>query len=135
MQEYLKEYEKWLNDSYISDEDKNILKNMSEEEKMDSFYTSLTFGTGGIRGKIGLGTNRMNIYLIRKVTQGIANYLLDNYEEKAKKQGVVIAYDPRNMSKEFACNTAKVFIANGIKAYIFDGVRTKNWVSNSSTWF
>lgn len=124
MQEYLKEYEKWLNDSYISDEDKNILKNMSEEEKMDSFYTSLTFGTGGIRGKIGLGTNRMNIYLIRKVTQGIANYLLDNYEEKAKKQGVVIAYDPRNMSKEFACNTAKVFIANGIKAYIFDGVRT-----------
>lgn len=124
MQEYLKEYEKWLNDSYISDEDKNILKNMSEEEKMDSFYTSLTFGTGGIRGKIGLGTNRMNIYLIRKVTQGIANYLLDNYEEKAKKQGVVIAYDPRNMSKDFACNTAKVFIANGIKAYIFDGVRT-----------
>lgn len=124
MQEYLKEYEKWLNDSYISDEDKNILKNMSEEEKMDSFYTSLTFGTGGIRGKIGLGTNRMNIYLIRKVTQGIANYLLDNYEEKAKKQGVVIAYDPRNMSKEFACNTAKVFIANGIKAYIFDDVRT-----------
>lgn len=124
MQEYLKEYEKWLNDSYISDEDKNILKNMSEEEKMDSFYTSLTFGTGGIRGKIGLGTNRMNIYLIRKVTQGIANYLLDNYEEKAKKQGVVIAYDPRNMSKEFACNTAKVFIANGIKAYIFNGVRT-----------
>ena len=124
MQEYLKEYEKWLNDSYISDEDKNILKNMSEEEKMDSFYTSLTFGTGGIRGKIGLGTNRMNIYLIRKVTQGIANYLLSNYEEKAKKQGVVIAYDPRNMSKEFACNTAKVFIANGIKAYIFDGVRT-----------
>lgn len=124
MQEYLKEYEKWLSDSYISDEDKNILKNMSEEEKMDSFYTSLTFGTGGIRGKIGLGTNRMNIYLIRKVTQGIANYLLDNYEEKAKKQGVVIAYDPRNMSKEFACNTAKVFIANGIKAYIFDGVRT-----------
>lgn len=124
MQEYLKEYEKWLSDSYISDEDKNILKNMSEEEKMDSFYTSLTFGTGGIRGKIGLGTNRMNIYLIRKVTQGIANYLLDNYEEKAKKQGVVIAYDPRNMSKEFACNTAKVFISNGIKAYIFDGVRT-----------
>lgn len=124
MQEYLKEYEKWLSDSYISDEDKNILKNMSEEEKMDSFYTSLTFGTGGIRGKIGLGTNRMNIYLIRKVTQGIANYLLDNYEEKAKKQGVVIAYDPRNMSKEFASNTAKVFIANGIKAYIFDGVRT-----------
>lgn len=124
MQEYLKEYEKWLSDSYISDEDKNILKNMSEEEKMDSFYTSLTFGTGGIRGKIGLGTNRMNIYLIRKVTQGIANYLLDNYEEKAKKQGVVIAYDPRNMSKEFACNTAKVFIANGIKAYVFDGVRT-----------
>lgn len=124
MQEYLKEYEKWLSDSYISDEDKNILKNMSEEEKMDSFYTSLTFGTGGIRGKIGLGTNRMNIYLIRKVTQGIANYLLSNYEEKAKKQGVVIAYDPRNMSKEFACNTAKVFIANGIKAYIFDGVRT-----------
>lgn len=124
MQEYLKEYEKWLSDSYISDEDKKILKNMSEEEKMDSFYTSLTFGTGGIRGKIGLGTNRMNIYLIRKVTQGIANYLLDNYEEKAKKQGVVIAYDPRNMSKEFACNTAKVFIANGIKAYIFDGVRT-----------
>lgn len=124
MQEYLKEYEKWLSDSYISDEDKNILKNMSEEEKMDSFYTSLTFGTGGIRGKIGLGTNRMNIYLIRKVTQGIANYLLNNYEEKAKKQGVVIAYDPRNMSKEFACNTAKVFIANGIKAYIFDGVRT-----------
>lgn len=124
MQEYLKEYEKWLSDSYISDEDKNILKNMSEEEKMDSFYTSLTFGTGGIRGKIGLGTNRMNIYLIRKVTQGIANYLLDNYEEKSKKQGVVIAYDPRNMSKEFACNTAKVFISNGIKAYIFDGVRT-----------
>lgn len=124
MQEYLKEYEKWLSDSYISDEDKKILKNMSEEEKMDSFYTSLTFGTGGIRGKIGLGTNRMNIYLIRKVTQGIANYLLDNYEEKAKKQGVVIAYDPRNMSKEFACNTAKVFISNGIKAYIFDGVRT-----------
>ena len=79
MQEYLKEYEKWLSDSYISDEDKNILKNMSEEEKMDSFYTSLTFGTGGIRGKIGLGTNRMNIYLIRKVTQGIANYLLSNY--------------------------------------------------------
>ena len=124
MQDYIKEYEKWLKDSYISSEDKNILQKMSEEEKKDSFYTSLTFGTGGIRGKIGLGTNRINIYLIRKVTQGIANYLLTNYEEKAKKKGIVIAYDPRNMSKEFAFNTAKVFVANGIKAYIFDGVRT-----------
>lgn len=120
----MKEYEKWLNDEYITTEDKEKLKNMSEDEIQDSFYTSLSFGTGGIRGKIGLGPNRMNVYLIRKVTQGISNYLLKNYKQKAIKQGAVIAYDPRNMSYEFAMDTAKVFVSNGIKAYVFEDIRT-----------
>ncbi|WP_068268642.1 phospho-sugar mutase [Caviibacter abscessus] len=120
----MQEYERWLNDEYITNEDKEILKNMTEDEIKDSFYTTLSFGTGGIRGKIGLGPNRMNVYLIRKVTQGISNYLLKNYKEKAISQGAVIAYDPRNMSYEFAMNTAKVFSSNGIKAYVFEDIKT-----------
>ena len=120
--EYKEKYNKWLNcdDAAIAEE----LKNISDEKEIeDRFYRSMEFGTGGLRGVIGAGSNRINIYTVRKATQGFAEYIKDSGEE-AKRRGVVIAYDNRRQSFKFAQNTAGVLAANGIKAYLFESLRT-----------
>ena len=116
----MEKYNLWLENT--SDEDKAALKAMSEDEIRDSFYKELEFGTGGLRGIMGMGTNRMNVYTVRKATQGLANEILAGGADLAKK-GVVIAYDSRNNSQKFAHEAANVLSANGIKVYIFDSLR------------
>ncbi|MBE7013326.1 MAG: phospho-sugar mutase [Ruminococcaceae bacterium] len=117
-----KEYENWLSCDVVDDITKAELKSISdnEEEIKERFYKNLEFGTAGLRGVIAAGTNRMNIYTVRKATQGIAADIIKCGEEA---RGVVISYDSRNMSYEFAMETAKVLAANGIKAYVFDELR------------
>ena len=119
---YREEYEFWLNDSYFDATTKEELKSIATDEKEieDRFYRELEFGTGGLRGVIGAGTNRMNVYTIRKATQGLANYIL---KQDGADRGVAIAYDSRFMSPEFAEEAALCMVANGIKAYIFDALR------------
>ncbi len=120
--EYKEKFNEWLNSSIIDDKTKKELEEISNDEKEveDRFYKDLSFGTGGLRGIMGAGTNRMNFYTIRKATQGLANYIcLKNAQEK----GVVIAYDSRNNSKEFSEQTALVLNANGIKTYLFKNLR------------
>lgn len=117
---YQEKYQEWLNEKTIDENTKNILKNMGEDERRESFYKDLSFGTGGLRGILGVGTNRMNIYTVRKATQGLANFI--NRKDMAER-GVVIAYDSRNMSPEFALETALVFCANGIKTYLYKSLR------------
>ncbi|WP_026478229.1 phospho-sugar mutase [Alkaliphilus transvaalensis] len=116
----IKSFEFWLTDDYFDEETKQELKNLrgNEKEIEERFYKDLEFGTGGIRGIIGAGTNRINIYTIRRATQGLANYI-EKKGQRAKDRGVVIAYDCRHMSKEFSEEAAKVLAANGIKSYIF----------------
>ena len=116
----MEKYNLWLENT--SDEDKAALKAMSEDEIRDSFYKELEFGTGGLRGIMGMGTNRMNVYTVRKATQGLANEILAGGADLAKK-GVVIAYDSRNNSQKFAYEAANVLSANGINVYIFDSLR------------
>jgi phosphoglucomutase len=115
-------YREWLADEAIDAETKNELQQLAGQEKEieDRFYRDLEFGTGGLRGVIGAGTNRMNRYTVGKVTQGLANYLLESGIPSLK---VAIAYDSRNQSPEFALETALVFAANGIRAYLFDSLR------------
>lgn len=108
-------YEKWLNDENITKEDKEIIKNMSDDEILESFSKKLEFGTAGIRGLMGLGSNKMNKYTVGIATVGLANYLNKNYKESS----VVIAYDTRNNSKDFALNTALILNYYGIKTYLF----------------
>ena len=112
------QYYEWLNNEYISNEDKKILKNMNEKEIKDAFYCDLEFGTAGIRGIMGLGTNKINKYTIGKVTVGLSNYLNKKYNNPS----VVIAYDTRNNSKEYAYDTALILNYYGIKTYIFKEV-------------
>ncbi|MDD5497593.1 MAG: phospho-sugar mutase [Atribacterota bacterium] len=121
---YLEKYYQWLHSSYLSAEDKEELRSIAEdrEEIIDRFYKDLEFGTGGMRGKIAIGSNRMNIYTVGQSTQGLANYLLARVK-KATERGVVIAYDPRYKSREFAERSAQVLTANGIKTYLFDDIR------------
>ncbi|MFW6025538.1 MAG: phospho-sugar mutase, partial [Candidatus Woesearchaeota archaeon] len=121
---YKAKYREWLISDYFDDETKAELESIEddEEEIEDRFYKDLTFGTGGMRGKIGAGTNRINKYTIRKATQGFANYII-NYLENGRDKGVVIAYDSRHKSPEFAKETALVLNGNGIKTYIFDELR------------
>lgn len=122
--DYLDKYQKWLNSSFLSIPDKEELRSIShnKEEIEDRFYKDLEFGTGGMRGKIAIGTNRMNIYTVGQSTQGLANYLVKNVKN-ASDRGVVIAYDPRHMSREFSEHAVQVLAANGIKTYLFDGIR------------
>ena len=119
---YLKKYEEWCNNPIFDEETRNELKLISndEEEIKDRFYKDLEFGTAGLRGVIGNGTNRMNVYTVTKATQGLANYIL---KEGTESKGVVISYDSRNMSPEFSRETALCLNANGIKTYIFDSLR------------
>lgn len=115
-------YEQWLSDDYFDAATKEELNGISEKEIEDRFYKNLEFGTGGIRGVLGAGTNRMNIYTVRKATQGLANYILKQGEQ-GKQMGVCIAYDSRRCSPEFAEQSALVLAGNGIKAYVFDELR------------
>ncbi len=119
---YLEEYKKWMESSFIDEETKNELKNIENNEKeiQDRFYKNLEFGTAGLRGVIGAGTNRMNKYTVSKATQGLANFII---KENGQERGVAIAYDSRNMSKEFSEIAANCLNANGIKAYVFEELR------------
>jgi phosphoglucomutase len=119
---YQSKYQAWLNNDYFDQETKEELEKISGNEKEieDRFYTSLDFGTGGLRGIIGAGTNRINKYVVRKATQGLANYITENGD---KSKGVVISHDSRYKSREFAIEAALVLAANGIKAYLFDDLR------------
>lgn len=119
---YMKEYERWCVDPEIDDETKHELLQIkgNDEEIKDRFYKTLDFGTAGLRGIIGAGTNRMNKYIVSKATQGLANYIL---KQGTEDKGVVISYDSRRMSKEFSEYTALVFNANGIKTYVMDELR------------
>ena len=121
-QKYMATYEKWCEDPDIDDITKQELLEIraNEEEIKDRFYKNLDFGTAGLRGIIGAGTNRMNKYTVSKATQGLANYIL---KQGTEKKGVVISYDSRRMSKEFSEYTALCLNANGIKTYIFDELR------------
>ena len=120
--EYIKEYKRWLESPLVDDASKNELRSLSPEEIKERFYSDLEFGTGGLRGVMSVGTNRMNIYTVRKATQALANDILSSGEDNAKK-GVVIAYDSRNNSKLFAFEAACVLSANSIKCYMFDSLR------------
>lgn len=117
-----KRYEDWLENPYFDENTKNELRRIADDEKEieERFYKELEFGTGGLRGIIGAGTNRMNIYTVRKATQGLANFIL---KENAEKKGVAVAFDSRNMSLEFAQEAALCLAANGIKAYVFSSLR------------
>lgn len=119
---YRDEYEFWLNDDYFDEGTKAELKAIGADDKEieDRFYKELEFGTGGLRGVIGAGTNRMNIYTVRKATQGLANYIIS---KGGQDRGVAIAYDSRRFSPEFADEAALCLNANGIKAYVFDELR------------
>jgi phosphoglucomutase len=122
---YMENYLKWINSDYFDEETKRELESLegNEKEIEDRFYRDLEFGTGGLRGVIGAGTNRMNKYTVRRATQGFARYLLEAVEG-TKTKGVVIAYDSRHMSSEFAEEAALVMNGNGIKAYLFESLRT-----------
>ncbi|MFD1029889.1 phospho-sugar mutase [Metaplanococcus flavidus] len=123
---------RWLDHEDLDEVTRSSLNVLREDEKMaeDAFYQDLTFGTGGMRGEIGPGTNRMNVYTVRKASQGIADYIKSNGEE-AMARGVVIAYDSRRMSPEFAEEAAKTFASNGIHAYLYSGTRTTPQLSFS----
>ncbi len=117
-------YTKWVNSSLLEENEKKIILELSETEKNECFSGYLEFGTGGMRGIMGLGTNRMNKYIIRKATQGLSNYLIKTCGEIGKNKGVVISFDCRNNSSDFALETALVLCANGIKTYLFSSLRS-----------
>lgn len=116
---YKEKYNLWLTSDSVDEKTKLELKNIDENEIRDRFYKDLEFGTGGLRGIIGAGTNRLNIYTIGKVTEGLSNYLIKKYKEDIS---VAIAYDSRHMSYEFAEFAAKVFCGNNIKVYLFESL-------------
>lgn len=119
---YMEKYQAWLSNPYFDEATKAELKGLDEKEIEDRFYKDLAFGTGGLRGVLGAGTNRMNIYTVRKATQGLANFI-NLQATDGKQKSVAIAYDSRNMSTEFADESARVLAANGIKAYVFESLR------------
>ena len=122
MEEYKKKYEEWLNNPCFDEETKKELESIKDNEKEieDRFYKELEFGTAGLRGVIGAGSNRMNKYTVGRATQGLANFIL---KEGTQEKGVAISYDSRHMSKEFSEEAALCLNANGIKTYIFDELR------------
>lgn len=121
---YMENYKKWCEDTYFDEATRAELKAIegNDKEIQERFYKDLEFGTGGLRGIIGAGTNRLNIYTVSKATQGFANYIIKQGEEAVKK-GVAIAFDSRRMSPEFAEITALVLNGNGIKTYIYPSLR------------
>lgn len=120
--DFMKEYQKWCTDPYFDEETKAELAAIADDkaEIEDRFYRTLEFGTGGLRGVIGAGTNRMNIYTVRQATQGLANYIIS---QNGQNKGVAIAHDSRRMSPEFTEEAALCLAANGIKAYVFPSLR------------
>nr|WP_200769824.1 phospho-sugar mutase [Halanaerobium congolense] len=120
----MSKYRDWLVSDYFDEETKKELEAIkdNETEIEDRFYKNLEFGTGGMRGKMGAGTNRINKYVVRKATQGLANYII-NYSDNGQDKGIVIAYDSRHNSPEFSLEAALVLAANGIKTYLFTGMR------------
>ena len=122
MKNYLEEYKKWCESPDFDEETKKELSEIKDNEKEieDRFYKELEFGTAGLRGVIGAGTNRMNKYTVGKATQGLANYIK---EQGTQDKGVAISYDSRRMSKEFSLQTALILNANGIKTYLFENLR------------
>lgn len=118
--DYRSQYKIWCDSPVFDENTKCELKALTDEKEIeDRFYKSLSFGTGGLRGVLGAGTNRMNVYTVGKATQGLANFI----NSQTDSGSVVIAYDSRRMSPEFALDSAKIFAANGIKAYLFDSLR------------
>ena len=115
-------YEKWVNSPNLDERYKGVLENMTPEEKNDAFYTTIEFGTAGMRGLLGPGTNRINLHTIRKATQGYADYIKENGPE-ACEAGIAIGYDNRHMSQELAFDCAKLLAKNGIKSYVFESLR------------
>lgn len=120
--DYLEKYKQWTTNGYFDDETRKELISLegNDSEIKDRFYKDLEFGTGGLRGVLGAGSNRMNLYTVRKATQGLANYIL---RQGGEDKGVAIAYDSRRMSPEFASDAALCLNANGIKAYVFESLR------------
>lgn len=117
---YKEKYNEWINSDIINEEIKNELRNIKDEKEIeDRFYKDLDFGTGGLRGIIGAGNNRMNVYTVSKATQGFANYLNESFENPS----VAVAYDSRNMSKEFATAAALTLCANGVKVFLYESLR------------
>lgn len=119
---YQEQYQQWLSSTYFDEHTKEELKSIADDtnEIKERFYKELEFGTAGLRGIIGAGTNRMNIYTVRKATQGLANYII---QKGMQDKGVAVAYDSRRMSPEFADEAALCLAANGIKAYVFESLR------------
>ncbi|HHK0182618.1 TPA: phospho-sugar mutase, partial [Streptococcus pyogenes] len=115
-------FQKWLDFEQLPDYLRQELLSMDEKSKEDAFYTNLEFGTAGMRGYIGAGTNRINIYVVRQATEGLAK-LIETKGEEAKKRGVAIAYDSRHFSPEFAFESAQVLAQHGIKSYVFETLR------------
>ena len=119
---YTENYQKWLDFAGLPDYLREELLAMDEKTKEDAFYTNLEFGTAGMRGVIGAGTNRINVYVVRQATEGLAK-LIETKGEDVKKRGVAIAYDSRHFSPEFAFESAQVLAKHGIKAYVFESLR------------
>ncbi len=119
--DFEKAYLQWLVSSELTDADKARLASLTQEEKKEMFYCPLQFGTAGMRGVLDLGTNRMNVFTVKRATQGLARYI-KTLGSKAMERGVVISYDTRRFSSEFAIKVAKVLAANGINAFLFDAV-------------
>lgn len=119
---YTENFQKWLDFEQLPDYLRQELLSMDEKTKEDAFYTNLEFGTAGMRGYIGAGTNRINIYVVRQATEGLAK-LIETKGEGAKKRGVAIAYDSRHFSPEFAFESAQVLAQHGIKSYVFEALR------------
>ena len=126
----------WANDPYFDEQDRkeiqSLLDNQNEKELTDRFYKNLAFGTGGLRELMGLGTNRINKYTIRKATQALANCILESFPQ-VEKPFICVAYDCRNNSKEFAEEVCQVMAANNIKSYIFDSLKPVPFLSYSVT--
>ncbi len=120
MKHYLEEYQRWLTSAVFDEDTKRELRALSDEKEIeDRFYQDLAFGTGGLRGVLGAGSNRMNSYTVGRASQGLADFL----RKEGMEGGVVIAYDSRHRSEEFACDTARILAANGVKAYLFESLR------------
>lgn len=119
MKQYIANYQRWLNNDSLTEEIKTELHSLTDEKEIeDRFYKFLQFGTAGLRGIMGAGTNRMNIYTVRKASEGYANYLLQNYED-AQGRGIAIAYDSRQRSEQFAREVAALFASKGMKTYLY----------------
>ncbi len=130
MENYMENFNRWLESPAVDEETKRELTSLlgNEKEIEERFYRDLEFGTAGMRGTLGAGTNKMNVYMVRKATQGVATHI-NSLGKDAAEKGVLIGYDTRNFSHEFAEETAKVLVANGINVYLFDRVHSVPEVS------